>query len=188
MKAGRRREEHAHIAPSTIRIRFTASASAAGGAGTGSSRGPSAACSSVGVSTRGAGRTLDVLSLLSEGQQLGISSSSPSLLHCRRLLQQRKRRPSHPPPPTSAQPHLSHNPDPFQPAPTPFTYRYRTSHSQSFITPMHDPMQVREYQHPSSTLTPTPGLRTDAALSVSVCGWGAVRGRGRAGGGGRQGC
>ena len=36
-----------------------------------------------------------------------------------RLLQQRKQRPSHFPPSTSAQPHLSCNPDPSQPSPTP---------------------------------------------------------------------
>ena len=36
--------------------------------------------------------------------------------------------------------------------------------------------------------TPTTALRTDAALSVGVRSWGAVQGRGRVGGGGRQGC
>ena len=102
----------------------------------------------------------------------GISSSSFSTEEATSIL-------------SSPFPHL-HNPT--SPAiPTlsnsPFTYRYRTSHSRSSITPPCTILyRCMHTSNPPST--PTPARRTDAALSVSVRSWGAIRRRGRAGRGG----
>ena len=158
----------------------------------------SAACSSVSVSTRGAGRTLSLT--------LKASPRLPLPL-LRRGLQKRKRRPSHlPPSHICTTPHLPQS-RPLSPlSNSPFTYLYRTSHSPSPITPRgrsHTaaPRRARPRPRPpprGERTLPCPSLCTAGVLygeGVGLVGvdgrvlvWGREEDAGEGGNSGGRGC
>ena len=93
-------------------------------------------------------------------------------------LQQRKRRQSHLPPSTSAQPHLSRNPDPSHPSPTPLHLPIpHLPLPKVHHTPMHDPIQVRA-PAPRRAHPPPPPRGERTLHGPSLCTAGVLYGEG----------